>query len=186
MLRTDLVPHTDFHRGYWYKSNLSDWYYFKEYNRDFKITKNFRYDLVDKDLLPLVKFLHSHNIPTTPSCSGHDYPESYFKSLYEKIKIEEYLINNIGLKLTNIETFEEIEFQDSLYSFIYSEDAFLSSIKDYSKYGILGIKGNFSYINSINNLNVLKDGDITLFHAVKDNKKVWNELLSVFISIWEH
>jgi hypothetical protein len=186
MLRSDLVPHTDFHRGYWYKSNLSDWYYFKESKRDFTITEKFRYDLVDEDILPLVKALHSHDIPTTPSCSGHDYPESYFKSLYEKIKIEEYLIKTIGLKLINIETFEEITFQDNLYSFIYSEDSFLSSIKDYSKYGILGIKGNFSYIDSISNLNMLTDGNITLFHAVKGNKKVWKELLSAFNSIWEH
>ena len=67
MLRSDLVPHTDFHRGYWYKSNLSDWYYFKESKRDFTITEKFRYDLVDEDILPLVKALHSHDIPTTPS-----------------------------------------------------------------------------------------------------------------------
>ena len=186
MFRTDLVPHIDFHKGYWFKSNLSDWYYFKEQERPYNIPEFFNYSLLDKDLLSLVIFLHKKNIPTTPSCSGHFLSEDYFTDLFQKIKIEEHLIRSVGLELKNIETQETIKFKDEKYTFVYPQRSFIKLAQPYSKQGILGVLGDFSYINSINNLNVLKDGDITLFHAVKDTKKVWNELLSVFISIWEH
>ena len=62
MFRTDLISHTDFHKGFWYKSNYSNWYYFKEQERDYNLN-NLDYSTVDKDLLPLVKLLHKNNIP---------------------------------------------------------------------------------------------------------------------------
>ena len=186
MIRADLVPHIDFHKGYWFKSNISDWYYFKEQKRPYTIPEYFNYSLLDKELLSLIIFLHKKNIPTTPSCSGHFFPEEYFIELYQKIKIEEHLIKSTGLKLKNIETQEIINFQDENYRFIYPQRSFTKLAQPYSKQGILGVMGDFSYIDRIDGLSVSRDGDITLFHALEGSLEVWLELENAFRSIWKH
>ena len=186
MLRSDLVNHLDFHKGYWFKSNISDWYYFKETNRPYNIPKYFNYNLVDKDILSLVVLLHRNNIPTSPSCSGHNLDEFYFEDLYDKIKVEEHLIKTIGLNFKNIETEDTFFYQDKNYKFSYPKEAFIKLALPYCKQGILGVLGDFSYIDNIEGLTISRDGNITLFHAVKDNAKVWKDLESAFRSIWEH
>ena len=184
MFRTDLISHTDFHKGFWYKSNYSNWYYFKEQDRDYTLN-NLDYSTVDKDLLPLVKLLHKNNIPTTPSCSGHDYSEDYFVDLFQKIKVEEYIINSVGLELTNIETQEKVKFYHPTYKFLYDKQSFLSLIPPYSKQGVLGILGDFSYID-IKDIDIVLDNQITLFLVKENNKKAWKELENAFQSIWKH
>ena len=186
MIRADLVPHIDFHKGYWFKSNISDWYYFKEQKRPYIIPEYFNYSLLDKELLSLVIFLHKKNIPTTPSCSGHFFPEEYFIELYQKIKIEEHLIRSVGLELKNIETQEIINFKDKNYRFTYPQRSFTKLAQPYSKQGILGVLGDFSYIHTIDGLTISRDGDITLFHALEGSSEVWLELENTFRSIWKH
>ena len=185
MLRSDLVNHLDFHKGYWYKSNISDWYYFKHQDRPYEIYKKFEYSSLDNELISLVKSLHKKNIPTTPSCSGHSLSEDYFLNLFEQIKIEEYLIRNKGLKLRNIETQETLEFKDFRYKFPYDRDTFLKLAIPYSKHGVLGTLKDFSYIDNIEGLDISRDGDITLFYAKNGSEKIWNDLETAITLIWD-
>lgn len=186
MFRSDLVNHLDFHKGYWFKSNISDWYYFKEQERPYNIPKYFNYTLLDRNLLSLVVLLHKKNIPTTPSCSGHILTEDYFIELYQKIKIEEQLIRGNGLLLKNVETQDTLLYKDKNYKFIYPQHSFIKLTSSYSKQGVLGVLGDFSYINAIDGLSVIRDGDITLFYALEGSTDVWLELENAFRSIWEH
>ena len=66
MLRSDLVNHLDFHKGYWFKSNISDWYYFKQQDRPYEIYKEFDYSSLDNELVSLVKCLHKKIVQQHP------------------------------------------------------------------------------------------------------------------------
>lgn len=184
MFRSDLIPHNQFHTGYWYKSNLSNWYYFKEQSREFKINPSFDYISVDKNLQNLVKLFHSKGIPTTPSCSGHSLPDEYFKDLYKTIKIQETIIRTIGLELTNVETNEKVRFKNENYKFLYSEELFLKLVQPYSKRGVLGVLGDFSYIDKVEDLEVEYLNGITLFSTKGYTEAVWKHLEQVMQGIW--
>ena len=184
MFRSDLIPHNQFHTGYWYKSNLSNWYYFKEQSREYKINPNFNHTSVDKNLQKLVKLFHSKGIPTTPSCSGHILPDAYFKDLFKTIKIQETIIRTIGLDLINIETAEKVKFKNENYKFLYNEEFFLKSVQPYSKRGVLGVLGDFSYIDNVEDLEVNYSNGITLFSTKRYNVIVWKHLEQVIRGIW--
>ena len=178
MFRSDLIPHKDFHKGYWFKSQLSNWYYFREEKRSFIVKKGFNYNSLDEQLVHLVRKLHKNGHKTTPSCAGHFFTEEYFKEVYKKIKIEEYIINNLGLELYNIETKQKEIFKDRGYSFPYTEESFIHEAIPYSKKGVLGILGDFSYIVNTKNYTVeYKDG-ITFFFTENGSQKVWNQIRS--------
>ena len=185
MFRSDLIPHKDFHKGYWYGSSISNWYYFKESERDYNLKEFFNYEAVDQPIRSLVGDLHSRGINTTPSCSGHNYTESYFSDLYDKIKLEEVIINTEGLDLVNIETFQQIVFYDKDYEFKYSKQEFIDKIIPYHKVGILGIQENFSYIKSNDNYTVFYQDGITFFQVHDNHENSWKTLQRQLLSIWD-
>ena len=186
MFRSNLIPHNQFHKGYWYKSDISKWYYFKYQDREFNIHPNFDYSLVDKDILSLVKLFHSKGIPTTPSCSGHELPIMYFKELYQGIIEEQNIINTSGLTLINSETGESCLFQDSNYKFEYTEQSFLQLIQPYSQAGVLGVLGDFSYIKDIKGLEVQYIDGITLFLSQNNTGSIWKNLENSINIIWNN
>ena len=77
-------------------------------------------------------------------------------------------------------------FKDKNYRFIYPQRSFTKLAQPYSKQGILGVLGDFSYIHTIDGLTISRDGDITLFHALEGSSEVWLELENTFRSIWKH
>jgi len=183
MFRSDLIPHLDFHKGYWFKSTSSNWYYFKELPRDYKLSPYFNYTYIDDDLLGIVKYLHKNNIYTTPSCSGHNYTKEHFQMTYRSIKAEEKIIQTKGLPLINTETLQKEIFLDKNYTFKYTEEEFINLAVPYSSIGILGIQGDFSYLKDIVNLEITKDRDITLVKVINDNKNTWKSIESKLLSI---
>jgi hypothetical protein len=67
-LDVNLIPHRDFHKGFWLQTKESPWYFFYQKPREYFLPKdNSFYQTVDDSLLPIVKLLHKNNIPTTPS-----------------------------------------------------------------------------------------------------------------------
>ena len=185
MLRSDLIPQKDFHKGYWHRSNTSNWYYFKEEERSYSIPENFNYKTVDEDLREIVFDAHQKGFFTTPSCSGHNFSETYFSLLFDKIKEEEYLINTTGLELNNIETNAKLLYLDQKYIFKYSKKEFIKKIIPYHKVGILGIQGNFSYINSRDNYTVFFEDGITFFQVSDKHTDNWKTLHRHLSSIWD-
>ena len=184
-LSNELIPHRDFHKGYWYKSPNLDWYYFKKETRLDEIPSNKSfYNSVDKDLRPLTKFLHSQDIITTPSCSGHIYSKNYFEGIYDKLEKDSYIIKEEGLEVENIETGEKFLFKDSNYSLSYSKDEFIDSAIEYTKNGVIGIDNLPERIlKALDKIQTKKlrstmDNGLCLIHthgeSTEEIKKVWS------------
>lgn len=184
-LSNELIPHRDFHKGYWYKSPNLDWYYFKREKRIDEIPSNKSfYSSLDKDLRPLTKFLHSEDIITTPSCSGHIYSKNYFEGIYDKLEKDSYIIKEEGLEVENIETGEKFLFKDSNYSLPYSKDEFIDSAIEYTKNGVIGIDNLPERIlKALDKIQTKKlrstmDNGLCLIHthgeSTEEIKKVWS------------
>lgn len=187
MFCSNLIPHTDFYKGYWFKSENCSWYHFYLTTRKFSNNTSEKfYKSVDKNLVDLIKLLHSKNIITTPSCAGHDYSEEQYRILYKDI-IEDYKkINSSGLKLTNIETEESTLYLNKKYHFPYLEDDFVRVMKEYGSTGVVGAVGNFTYIKDVHGLTVDFDGYVTNFVVTERNREIWEYLYNEFLSISKH
>ena len=184
-LSNELIPHRDFHKGYWYTSPNLDWYYFKKENRvdEIPTNKSF-YNSVDKDLRSLTKFLHSEDIITTPSCSGHIYSKNYFEGIYDKLEKDSYIIKEEGLEVENIETGQKFLFKDFDYSLPYSKDEFIDSAIEYTKNGVIGINNLPERIlKALDKIQTKKlrsttDNGLCLIHthgeSTEEIKKVWS------------
>lgn len=166
MISPDFIPHKHFHKGSWLiEKDNPDWYYFypKRINH-FNYGNDF-YSTLDNSLKDVVKYLHEINLNTTPSCSGHFYPEKSFEKIYDKLKKQETKINKQGLVLQNPETGEFYKYRNEDYSLPWGEETFLSKAEDYQKKGCLGIKSPNKLIT-----NILKNNNIDGFKKVFDNK----------------
>jgi hypothetical protein len=76
----ELIPHSEFHTGCWLQNaNKPGWYYFMKRKNANVIINDLFIETVDEPLRELVTFLHSRNIKTTPSCSGHYISEIAFR-----------------------------------------------------------------------------------------------------------
>ena len=184
MFHSSLTPHKDFYKGYWFRSPNTNWYFFYESSKKFSNnTSEEFYNTLDYELIDLVKLLHSKNIITTPSCSGHSYDEIYYSRLYEEIQKDYSRIRSTGLQLTNIENLEQTNFHKPDFTFPYTKEEFVNIMLDYGKIGVLGLLGNFTYIKGIEGLSIKFDGLVTNFTVKKDNQYIWRYLYNEFYNI---
>ena len=184
MFHSSLTPHRDFYKGYWFRSTNSNWYFFYECPKEFMIsTSDEFYKTLDYELVDIVKLLHSKNIATTPSCSGHSFNTDYYSALYNTIQKEYSHIRSTGLQLTNVENLEQTNYLDSNFYFPYSKEKFVDIMLVYGKVGILGLLGNFSYIKGIEGLEIEFDGIVTNFTVSKNNQYIWRHLYNEFNDI---
>ena len=62
MFCSNLIPHTDFYKGYWFRSESCSWYHFYLTTRKFSNNTSQKfYNSVDKNLVELIKLLHFDN-----------------------------------------------------------------------------------------------------------------------------
>ena len=154
MLRDTLVPHQSFHKFDWYKSEHTPWY-FHEYTDKVNVLstgENF-IESVDIILRPLVQILHSKNIRTTPSCSGHFYVKEHYDEIFSKLHLQAKLIREKGVEFTNVETGEKRFYHNPEYLLCYNREEFIDIVSDYSKRGIIGFEDplSFYYIKLMEN-----------------------------------
>ena len=143
-LKSDLISHENFHQGIWLKSNGCPWYFFYETPRKYQIPSNDKfYKTLDDDLKNLVKFLHSKNIPTTPSCSGHIHSDNHYGRIYDSLKNTVGSIKSEGINLENTETGRKYFYKNPKYSLPYSRGEFIEELRDYQKIGVLGFVDKF-------------------------------------------
>lgn len=166
MVTPDFIPHKHFHKGSWLiEKGCPDWYYFyPKRNNQFNYNKNF-YSTLDKPLTDVVKYLHSINLNTTPSCAGHFYPEKSFENIYDKLKKQKNKIKGQGLILQNPETGEFYKYRNSDYDLPWDRDTFLEKSEDYQTKGCIGIKCPNKFIT-----NALMNNPIDGFRNLLDNK----------------
>ena len=163
-LRSDLIPHEDFHKGFWLKTKKCPWFFFYESPREYSIpnVKNF-YNTLDDDLKGLVTYLHSKNIPTTPSCSGHIENDDHYDEIYNSLINTKDKIRNDGIELFNPETNRKFYYQNENYKLPIGRMNFLEQLRDYQKKGVLGFvdKGNL-YHKLKREIPVEKSDNVTL------------------------
>ena len=163
-LRADLIPHEDFHKGYWLKTNNCPWFFFYEAPRNYEIPKNKNfYNTLDDDLKPLVQFFHSKNIPTTPSCSGHIQDDEHYDKIYKSLRDTTKEIKSSGVELINPESNKKFFYQNSKYDLPISNEEFVEKLRDYQKKGVLGFVDNLNLYNKMKReIPVEKSDDVTL------------------------
>lgn len=163
-LRADLIPHQDFHKGYWLKTNQCPWFFFYEMPREYKIPKNKNFYLtLDDDLKELVHFFHSKNIPTTPSCSGHIEDDEHYNEIYKSLVDTTNDIKTGGVELINPESNKKFYYQNPKYSIPMSNQSFVEQLRDYQKKGVLGFVDKSNLYNKLKReIPVEKHDDVTL------------------------
>ena len=172
-LNVDLIPHKDFHKGFWLQTNISPWYFFYEKPRKYFLPEeNSFYKTVDEDLLPIVKLLHKYGIPTTPSCSGHIMPKNHYADLYETINDVVYYIKDSGVVLKNPETENKFFYQNKNYNLPWGKEEFVYLMDDYQKKGVIGFVDEHNISDLIkDDLVVRVDGPITLIFSKSQTPK---------------
>lgn len=182
-LYPDLIPHKYFHKGVWLSEKNTPWYYFMKTNRPFVIPTNKSfYNTLDNTLKPIVKLLHSNNIPTTPSCSGHFKPKDHFSDTYDYLKMNQKKINNSGVILKDDENGKHYFYKNKNYVLPWSKEDFLDKIENYQKKGVIGLvdNNNIGYELADEDYDVFNDNGITLIitnsKTPKENQKIWNNI----------
>jgi hypothetical protein len=185
VLNPNLIPHEDFHKGLWLQTQKSPWYFFYETPRDYVIPRNKSfYKTVDPNLLDIVKFLHSKNIPTTPSCSGHIKPLLQYGTLFNTIKNVQNDIKNNGIELTNPETNRKFFYKNGNYDLPWNKENFISQMDDYQKKGVLGFVDDDNHYDWISKTIPSKnENGITLIFTKSNNEsdlsRNWNSISNI-------
>lgn len=184
-LTAELIPHKDFHKGIWLKGEK--WYYFSPKERDFKIPTTIDFHkTLDKDIIPIIDFLYSKGIATTPSCSGHFYNIENYKNIYQSLEKECLLIKNEGISLIDPETNKDYFFKDKNYELPWTLDEFINKVMNYQHKGVIGFidENNqlFDKLKLITEIETFKDGELTILIVSPNNKierqKIWNKILN--------
>jgi len=184
-LNPDLIPHTNFHKGLWLQTQKSPWYFFYETPRKFSIPNNSNfYKTVDPQLVDTVKFLHSKNIPTTPSCSGHIKPMLQYGTLFNTIKRVQDDIQNGGIDLINPETNRKFFYKNSKYELPWNKMDFVSQMDDYQKKGVIGFVDKDNIFDWLSKMLPSKhDNGVTLIFTKSNNDneiiKNWRDVYNV-------
>ncbi len=188
-LNPDIIPHNKFHKGLWVKSNDCPWFFFLETDRTYEIPKSLKfYDTVDDDLKNLVNILHSKNIPTTPSCSGHIKTKQHYSKMYDSIEKVGDKIKNDGVIFRNPETSRSFFYQKNKFTLPWSKYEFLDNMEDYQKKGVIGFVNKFNIYDKLKNeINFDKDNDIILIYSKGNDEneisKKWNKITSIIKKI---
>lgn len=140
-LYLDLIPHKYFHRGYWLAIKESNpWYYFFPAKRSYTLPKDSSfYNTLDPGLVKVVKYLHSKNVITTPSCTGHFSDANYYEEVYGRLLTQATKIQNEGILLTNPETKAQYYYRNKNHRLPWNRQEFVGKSLDYQTKGVLGV-----------------------------------------------
>jgi hypothetical protein len=182
----DFVPHEIFHKYSWLIPEGSNWYYWIDRKSTIQIPKSKSfYDTLDDPLKDSVFLLHEKGIPTTPSCSGHFNPDSFYEKVFDSLKGEEKEIRGSGIKLKDPESDSIYVYKDLKYRIPWTKESFLEISKDHGRRGVIGVfdeVGNIhrSLIKSPKeNCEIVRNEGLTFFLTnPKDNKDL--------NSSWDH
>jgi hypothetical protein len=164
----DFISHKHFHKGEWLKPiDKGSWYYFKPSKRVFStdLPKNF-YKTLDEKFKKIVPYLHNHDIPTTPSCTGHFKDSDVFNNIYDDLKYQKSMIRDNGIVLKDPETEKNYMYHYPNYELPWGRDFFIEKSNIYQRKGCLGL-----IINDVNLKNELINADFITDKLWDDDNK---------------
>lgn len=136
-----LIPQSQFHMGAWLiQVEQPSWYYFMKKKNTNLISNDHFMESVDAPLKDLVHFLHTQQVPTTPSCSGHFRSREEYKKVFASLVKDKETIHHEGLDLKDIETGKIYHYQDKNYRLPWQEEEFLDRIMSYQHKGVVGMR----------------------------------------------
>jgi hypothetical protein len=139
-----VVPSDHFSQKDWFEPLRPGvrWFYHKprQFTNKLNIIPLASLHTVDEPLVELVSLCIRHNIPTTPSCSGHNVCPVFTKGLFNQLCADRELVRTKGMPLRHVETKEVVVWQDSTYNNKYAsvEDLF-SHLKQHEREGFIGL-----------------------------------------------
>jgi hypothetical protein len=140
-LSPELIPHSEFHTGIWLQpTEKNNWYYFSRKLNLNRIENKQFLSTVDAPLKELVSFLHSKNIRTTPSCSGHHNSERDLQNIYYSLENDRDEIVDYGLPLLEVESGERFFYRNMNYDLPWSKVEFVKQLREYQEKGVLGMR----------------------------------------------
>lgn len=172
-LNPNLIEHENFHKGYWLKTQDCPWFFFYETPRKYKIPKKKEfYNTLDSDIKKLVSFLHSKNIPTTPSCSGHIEKDSHYDRIFNSIVKTSEKIKKEGIELENPETDKKFYYFNPTYKLPIDKTYFIENLREYQKKGVLGFVDNLGLSEKLSDtLPIMTDNNVTLIFTKGNSEK---------------
>lgn len=94
-------------------------------------------ETVDTPLRELVSFLHQRDIPTGPSCAGHDISHEDFQSIYEGLLKDRRQVRQQGLLLWDPEAQRVVQFKQPKYDLPWDFRGFLKRAQAHQPIGWL-------------------------------------------------
>jgi len=174
----DFVPHEIFHKYSWVKPEESEWYYSIKRNSPIEIPRSRKfYDTLDDELREGVEILHRKGIPTTPSCSGHFNPDSFYSKIHKSLCSEETDIRERGIRLKDPETNKSHIYKDPNYRIPWDQKSFLEISREHGKKGIIGIMDPLGEIQRClmespgKDCQITRNGNLTFFITSPKDKK---------------
>jgi len=177
-INPDLIPQRDFHKGHWLNiDEQNPWYYFFPAKRSFRLPASRAfYKTLDPSLVSTVKLLHSKEIPTTPSCSGHFYNSDYYYSTYLKLIENGNKIREEGIVLHNPETATKYFYRNTNFVLPWDCNSFIERSLIYQITGVLGFIDSDKALHSVlrPDFELSHDNGITLVFERSDNQEEKN------------
>lgn len=194
-LSPGFVVHEEFQNYKWLKPQYThnNWYYRLPSAPFLSVPKGTEFaQSLDPELRKVVEALHSAEISTSPSCTGHWYSEEDYKRIYKDLEKEAKQIRRKGILLEDPTDGNQYFYKNPHYSLPWDESTFIEEAQEHSKKGVIGI---FDPLNKfydallnfkIKGAQILKSGDLTLFltspDSVEEIQKIWKEFENVVLS----
>lgn len=183
----DFVPHETFHKYSWVKPEKSQWYYSIKRDSPIEIPRSRKfYESLDSPLRESVEILHRKGIPTTPSCSGHFNPDSFYNKIYRDLCSDEEKIRDEGIRLKDPETNNSYIYKNPNYRIPWDQKSFMEISREHGKRGIIGIVDPSGEIQRCllespgKECQITRNGNLTFFITSPKNEKELNSSWDYF------
>jgi hypothetical protein len=177
-----------FHRFSWLQpqNDKDSWYYGLPFSGVVKMPSNPNfYKTLDEGLFSAVKHLHRKGYPTTPSCTGHFYPEDMYRNIWDGIDSTCQKIRESGVCFLDPETGREYKCRDHNFQIPFTKKNFVHQAMQQGHKGVLGmfdpeekIYTNLEH-SMIPGTEIGRDGPLTLFLTHPQDEQELN-------SMWEN
>lgn len=142
--RSDYVPPEEFSHCAWFEPLRPGvrWFYHRARGGPRTVQPAVLDETLDSDLRPVVAAVRRLGLETLPSCAGHSVDVFYVLRLYEQLCRDAVDVRGLGLPLRDVETGEEVFWQDPEYQVPWrSSEELEAELRAHEREGALGLVG---------------------------------------------
>ena len=138
------VSPDEFAEKEWYEPmrNGVRWFYHRPRVHPTRVRHEVLDDTLDAGLRPLVAAARAQGLSTLPSCAGHSVDHLHTLLLFEQLGRDADDVRGLGLPLVNVETGEEVLWQDPSYVLPWADEEDLEAdLHAHERVGAIGLRG---------------------------------------------